>query len=132
VCGSHLHWQQAVALCMLWMLVAVECDCVGADDDEKVCGDVGGGFGVDHDGDDDSATDNVFAAAAVDCDVTVSAAAAAAAVAADAAAATHRLMRCRLWSRRDNACRFGGSTAGCVGFGVKHAWFRDQGLGFIV
>jgi hypothetical protein len=22
---SHLHWQQAVALCMLWVFVAVEC-----------------------------------------------------------------------------------------------------------
>ena len=94
------------------------CDCVGAGDDEKVCGDVGGGFGVDHDGDDDSAADNVFAAAAVGFDVNVSAATAAAAtaaaaVAADVAAATHRLMRCRLLSRRDNAVRLGVSTSGC-------------------
>ena len=83
-------------------------DCVGAGDDEKVCGHIGGVFGVDHDGD-DAAADNDFAAAAVDECVTVSAAASA----VDAAAVTHRRMRCRLWSPRDNAFRFWVSTVGC-------------------
>ena len=120
--AQPFNWQQAVALCTLWVFVVVECVIVWGRVMMKKS--VGGGFGVDHDGDDDSAADNVFAAAAVGFDVNVSAAtaavaAAAAAVAAadDAAAATHRLMRCRLWSRRGNAFRFEGSTAGCWGWG---------------